>query len=398
MAEAGMATDDQLEIRALARDFAAGEIRPHVERWDAERALDPEIFEKLGELGFMGMRVPESHGGLGLDVPSYLMALESLSWGDASVALTVAIHNGPVTHAVLVHGSDEQRARWLPLLASGERIGAFALSEPEAGSDPSGIETTATRTDSGWRFEGTKRWVTNGDAAGLLVVFARTAAAAGAGGEVGAGELSAFLVPRESPGITVEARERTLGFSASETVTLRFEAVEVGFDSLLGTEGGGFSLAMQALDIGRAGVAALALGVAQASYEHALRYAGEREQFGSPLTGFGAVQEKLAGMAIRIAQARALTMEVAGELESGATTSTGAPASHRARAAMAKVAASEAAMWSADEAVQIFGGYGYMRDYPVEKLMRDAKGMEIFEGASEVLRMLVAREAVREAG
>jgi alkylation response protein AidB-like acyl-CoA dehydrogenase len=389
-----MGISEQSEIRALAREFALGEIRPHVERWDAERALPAEIFQKLAELGFLGMRVPEAFGGLEFDAATYLGALEALSWGDASVGLAVAIHNGPVTRAIVKWGTEAQKERWLPAMAAGEALGAFALSETEAGSDPSAIGTRARRADGGWSLEGRKRWVTNGDRAGVLLVFARTR-------EEGSGRegISAFLVPRDVPGLEVGERERTLGLSASETVEISLNEARVGEDALLSEEGRGYALAMDALDLGRAGVAAQALGIAQAAFEHALRYSGEREQFGSPLSSLGAVQEKLAGMAIRIAQARALLHEVAIGLEEAETEGSpgGGGLPLRASSAMVKVAASEAAMWCADEAVQIFGGYGYMRDYPVERLMRDAKGTEIYEGSNEVLRMLVARAAVREA-
>jgi acyl-CoA dehydrogenase len=388
-----MPTDEQLEIRALAREFAAGEIRPHVERWDAERELPGEIFDKLAELGFMGMRIPSRHGGLELDAVAYLLALESLAWGDPAVALPVAIHNGPVTRALAGFGTAEQQARWLPPMAAGEVHGAFALSEAEAGSDPSGLRLEARAAGDRWRLDGAKRWVTHGNRAGLLLVFART-------GEEGSGKdgISAFLVPRDTEGIETASRERTLGLAASETVTLRFDGATVPGEALLGGEGRGWEIAMDALVVGRAGIAAQALGIAQAAYEHALRYASEREQFGTPLDRLGAIQEKLAGMAVRIAQARALTLDVARALDGGGGGAPRLPSSARAGAAMAKVAASEAAMWVADEAVQIFGGYGYMRDYPVEKLMRDAKGTEIYEGANEVLRMVVALDAAREAG
>lgn len=383
---------EQLEIRAMARDFATGEIRPHAEAWDAARALPDEIFRKVGELGFLGMRVPEAHGGLGLDLTTTLLTLEALAWGDASVALSVLIHGGPVSTCVMEWGSDEQKADWLPRLASGEVLGAFALTEPEAGSDATSLEAVATATDDGWVISGTKSWVTNGERADLLLVFARTGAA-----DSGAEGLSAFLVPAHAEGISVTGRERTLGMSASESVTLEFDQVAVGAEALLGSEGGGWSVARSALVVGRLMVAAQALGIAQAAYDHALRYGGEREQFGSPISGFGAVQEKLAGMAIRIAGARALLLQTAARAEGvDPGEALAFPSSLAAAAAMVKVAASEAAMWVADEAVQIFGGYGYMRDYPVERLMRDAKGTEIYEGTNEVLRWIVARDAIRE--
>lgn len=385
-----MPTAEQLEIRSLALEFARGEIRPHVEEWDAAAQLPDELFEKLGELGFLGMRVPEAHGGLELDAVTYLLAVEALSWGDPSVALSVSIHGGPVTRALATKGSQEQKGRWLPALASGKTLGAFALSEPDAGSDPSALSTTARGSDDGWRLDGAKRWVTNGGRAGLVLLFART------GGEPGEREgISAFLLPGGWEGVRVGRRERTLGLRASETVTLELEGVTLPPEALLGQEGEGYALAMEVLTVGRLGASAQALGIAQAAYEHALRYAGEREQFDQPLHRFGAVREKLADMATRIAQARALTLEVAGRLDGAGQATLAVPGSLRAGAAMAKVSASETAMWVSDEAVQIFGGYGYMRDYPVEKLMRDAKGTEIYEGANEVLRMLIAADAVR---
>ncbi|TVP75871.1 MAG: acyl-CoA dehydrogenase [Gemmatimonadales bacterium] len=385
-------TAEQLEIRAMAREFAAGEIRPHAEAWDAARQLPDEIFRKVAELGFMGMRVPEEHGGLGLDLTTTLLTLEALAWGDASVALSVLIHGGPVSTCVLEWGTDAQKGAWLPSMASGETLGAFALTEPEAGSDATSLRAIATPDGEGWTIRGTKSWVTNGSRADLLLVFARTGAP-----DSGAAGLSAFLVPGDAPGIEVGERERTLGMAASESATLQFQDVRVGAEALLGSEGEGWSVARSALVIGRLMVAAQALGIAEAAYEHALRYGGEREQFGRPLSGFGAVQEKLAGMAIRIAGARALLLQTAARAEGEDPGSALAfPSSLHSAAAMAKVAASEAAMWTSDEAVQIFGGYGYMRDYPVERLMRDAKGTEIYEGTNEVLRWIVARDAIRE--
>jgi acyl-CoA dehydrogenase len=346
-------------------------------------------------MGFMGMAIPEEHGGLGLDRTTCLLALEALAWGDAAVALGVAIHNGPVAALLTAYGTPDQKDRWLPGLAAGEALGVFAFSEEDAGSDPAALALRARGPTVVGVWMGRKRWVTNGERAGLLLVFART------GGEPGdKGGISAFLVPGGTPGISVTRRERTLGLSASETVGLAFDGVELPGDALLGTAGEGYAMAMDALVPGRLGIAAQALGIAQAGYEHALEYAREREQFGRSLDTFGAIREKLAGMAIRIEGARAFLLTVARELDEagGETTDLALPASPRARSAMAKVMASEAAMWTADEAVQIFGGYGYMRDYPVEKLLRDAKGTEIYEGANEVLRWLVAADAIREAG
>jgi alkylation response protein AidB-like acyl-CoA dehydrogenase len=374
-----MLTAEQQEIRGLAREFAERSIRPHSAHWDESGELGEGIFGDLSELGFLGMRVPEEFGGLGLDTVTYVAALEALAWGDASVALSVQIHSGPAVDLLLGHGSQAQKERWLPAMAAGECVAAFALSEEGSGSDPGSLETRARRVGDGWSISGTKRWVTNGDRAGMAVVFART-------GEEN--EIGAFLVPREAEGYEVLDREKTLGFAASETVTVRFSDVQVGPEALLGDPGRGLAFALQALEIGRLGVAALALGIADAALEHALRYSGERVQFGRPIGHFGAIQEKLAGMVSRIHSARQTVLAAAARRD-GPSPADGL--SLAAEAAVAKLVATESAVWVADEAIQIFGGYGYMREYPVEKLLRDAKGTEIFEGTSEVLRWLVAR-------
>ncbi len=385
-----MHTAEQLEIRALAREFAEAEIRPHTARWDAERGLDDEIFGKLAELGFLGMRVPERYGGLELDLTTYLLAIEELAWGDASVALSVAIHNGPVTTLLLDHGSEEQKEAFLPALASGETLGAFALSEPTVDSDAASVATRAVRGNGCWSINGTKRWVTNGARAGLVVVFAST-------GEDEERALGAFLVEPGSVGYTVTGRETTMGLRASEIVSLELEGLTVPLDRVLRDPKRGLSYALDALNVGRAGIAAQSVGIAQAAFEHATSYALERRQFGQAIADFGAIQFKLADMANRIAASRALVHTAAARMQSqGGSAAKGAEAIP-ALAAMAKLNASESAMWVADEAVQIFGGYGYMRDYPVEKLMRDAKGTEIYEGTSEIMRVVVAREILKAA-
>lgn len=390
-----MWTAEQLEIRDLAREFAEGEIRPRAAAWDAARELDDDVFGALADLGFLGMRVPEAHGGLGLDMTTYLLVLEELARGDASVALSVAIQNGPVASIIEARGSREQKDRFLPALASGELLGAFALSEAEAGSDPASLRTRAERRDDGWVLDGAKKWVTNGARADLVVVFARTSGS----GERGSRGIGAFLVGRRSEGYRVVGRERTMGLRASETVEVRLDGVQVGEDRLLGDPERGFSYAMAALDVGRVGVAAQSVGLARAALEHAARYAAEREQFGRPISEFGGVREKLADMAARIGSARVLAHEAGRRLEAGddgdADRWPTGLLSRTAACAMAKLAASDAAMRVTDEAVQIYGGYGYMRDYPVEKLMRDAKGTEIIEGTSEIMRAVVARDVLR---
>ncbi|MBI4522132.1 MAG: acyl-CoA dehydrogenase family protein [Gemmatimonadetes bacterium] len=391
-------TTEQQQIRELAREFAVNEIRPFTAEWDTRREFDSAVFRKLAELGFFGMTIPEEYGGLGLEFGTYLLALEELAWGDGSVALSVAIQNGPAAHFILAVGTDAQRREWLPRLASGDVLLAFALSEEQAGSDLAAIQTRAERTDRGWRIHGHKKWVTNGARAGVTVVFARTGEASRHGG------ISAFLVDPGAPGYRAGQRERTLGLRASETVAVELDGVEVTEDRLLGRPGAGFYYALRALDVGRVGIATQAVGIAQAAFDHAREYARGREQFGQTIASFEGIQFKLADMALRIASGRALAHEAARwvhrehtnawDPDAGNGTSRG-PSSLTTAAAIAKLAASEAAMWVTTNAVQIFGGYGYMRDYPVEKLMRDAKGTEIYEGTSEVLRLVIAREALR---
>ncbi len=385
-----MPTPEQLEVQTLARDFAVAELRPHTAAWDERRELDDEIFEKLAESGFLGMLVPEEYGGLDFDLKTYLLVLEELAWGDAAVALSVAIHNGPLVHLILEHGTEEQKRDWLPRLASGEVLGAFALSEPLVGSDAAAVSTAATPDGDGWRLDGEKRWVTNGARAGVVAVFARTS-------EDG---LGAFLVTPDAEGYSTGDAEMTLGLRASETVSVRLDGVRVGSDALLGEVDAGLRYALGALDLGRIGVAAHAVGVGRAAMEHATTYALEREQFGSAIASFGAIQAKLADMAQRLCGGRALAYEAAeawAESRNGGAHRVAGVDGLRARAAIAKLAATEAASWAADEAIQIYGGYGYMRHYPVEKLLRDAKGGEIYEGTNEIMRSVIAREILRDA-
>lgn len=380
-------TDEQRELQTLAHDFAVAELRPKTAAWDQERSLEDDVFSKLAESGFLGMRVPEAYGGLGFDLQTYLTVLEELAWGDAAVALSVAIHNGPVTDLLVRHGTESQKEAWLPRLATGEALGAFALSEPDAGSDASSVSTKARREGDGWRLDGEKRWVTNGGRAGLVLVFARTS-------EDG---LGVFLVDPASDGYSVEEREVTLGLRASETVTVRLDGVQVDQDGLLGEVDAGLSYALGALDLGRIGIAAQAIGIGRAALDHAARYALEREQFGTPIARFGALQAKLADAAQRLIGGRALLREASQAWSSPEVPRAGVEGV-TAMAAMAKLAASEAASFAADEAIQIYGGYGYMRHYPVEKLLRDAKGAEIYEGTNEIMRRVIAGEVLRDAG
>jgi alkylation response protein AidB-like acyl-CoA dehydrogenase len=377
---------DRSEIRDLARQFAEAELRPHVEAWDRDGRLDPAVLRQLGELGFFGMLVPEEHGGLGFDDGTYLVALEGLGWGEPAVALTLSIHSAFAITLLLRHGTDEQKSRWLPALATGERIGCFALSEEQAGSDAAAVATTAERDGHEWVLTGEKKWVTNGripdGPAGLAVLIARTGGGRDEDGAPGSDGLSAFLVPTDLDGWNVVARERTMGIRSLEVVTVRLDGLRLPADALLGGEGQGFRLAMEGLDLGRLGIAAQAVGIGQAALDHALAYGAEREQFGRPIREFEAIQFMLADMATRVAAARTLLERAAQERTTGWS-------------AMAKLFASETAMAVTTDAVQIFGGYGYMRDYPVEKLMRDAKATEIYEGTNEIQRVVIARDLYR---
>lgn len=378
-------TADQQAIRDLAREFAAGEIAPRAADWDRNGAFDRDVLDRLAELGFLGMLVPERYGGLELDLPTYLVAFEELARGDAALALTLHIQNGPVPYVLMTHGTDEQKSAWLPELASGARIAGFALSEAGAGSDPASMTTTARRTDGGWTISGAKKWVTNGGRADVMLVFART-------GDVDSGRnpIGAFLVDRSSPGYRVGKRERTMGLRASETVEVELDDVQIAADRLVGDPARGLGYALEALDLGRLGIGAQAVGIASAALEHAIGYARERRQFGRPIAAFGAIRSKLAVMATRIAAARALVMDGARAWETRDVPVADA-VSVTARSAMAKLMASETAGLVTEEAVRIFGGYGFMREYPVEKLMRDAKATEIYEGTSEILRLVIGR-------
>lgn len=355
-------TTETLEIRQLARQFAESELRPHVEQWDHDGAIDPLVFQQLAELGFFGMLVPEAYGGMEFDLPAYAAVLEELAWGEPAVALIVAT-TSLVADFIVRYGSETQRQQWLEPMARGELVACFALSE-ETGSDPDSIATTATRIDQQWMLSGTKKWVTNGGAAALALVVARTD-----------NGLAAFLIPTNAVGYSAARREMTMGFRPVEIVTVELSNVSVPADAMLSINE---PAALFVSPVALIALSAIAAGIAQAAFEHARGYADVREQFGAKLRSYEGLQFKLADMAIRTEAARLL-------LQMAATEATAAPA------AMAKVFSSEAAMWVTIQAVQIYGGYGYMRDYPVEKLMRDAKATEMLAGSNEQLRVVIAR-------
>ena len=376
----GRTAEERREIVALAREFAQREIAPHAAEWDRQKTYPREIIARLGELGFLGMRVPERYDGLGLDPLTYVMVIEEIAAADGSVAITIGVHNSLVSTMLLEHGTEAQKERWLKPLARGERLGAFAMSEADSGSDAAGLRAEARREGEGWVLRGTKGWVTNGDTADLLVVMARTDTPER---RLGSRGISAFIVPAATPGVEPGKAEDKMGLRASRTTSVVLNDVRLPLDHLLGQEHRGLHHALGALDRGRIGVAAQAVGIARAALEAAVAYAAERRQFERPIKDFQAVQFKLADMATRVAAARALLHEVARALERGELRS--------ADASMAKLFAAEAAMWVTTQAVQVFGGYGYMRDYPVERLFRDAKVTEIYEGTSEVQRIVIAR-------
>ena len=374
-------TEEQREIQRVARDFARTEIAPYSAQWDRDAYFEPSLPRKLGDLGVLGMMIPEEYDGLGLDSLTYLVALEEIATVDASVAVMVSVHNSLPTQMLRRWGTEEQKERFLKPMARGELLGAFALSEPEAGSDAASLRCQAVRDGDCWVLNGTKAWVSSGTHAGVIVAMARTDTARDRRGARG---ISAFIVTPDLPGFHVGKKEDKMGLRASPTVQLHFDNMRVPAANLLGQEGMGFIYSMQSLDSGRLGISAQAIGVAEAALRHSAAYAAERRQFGHPLKEFQAIQFRLADMATRVASARALLHMSARARDRGEQVTQ--------FSAMSKLLASETAMWVTTQAIQIFGGYGYVKEYPVERLFRDAKVMEIYEGTSEVQRIVIARE------
>jgi alkylation response protein AidB-like acyl-CoA dehydrogenase len=372
-------SDDQREIQALAREVAKEKIEPHAAEWDREHRFPRELFTELAELGLMGVCIPEEYGGAGADFLSYILVLEELSRADAGVGVTVAVHTSAVTLPILGFGTDEQRSRFVPPLARGETLGAFALTEPEAGSDAGSLRTAAREDGDGWRISGSKQWITNGSHAGTFLLFARTDQ-----NTPGPKGVSAFVLDADHVRVTRE--EEKLGLNSSVTSDLVVEDARVGPDRLLHEEGKGFEVAMTTLDGGRIGIAAQALGIAQAAFDSARSYALERRQFGKRIGDFQAVQWKLADMATEIDAARLLVYRAAWLREQGRP--------HGEEGAKAKLFASEMARRQTAEAIQILGGYGYTKEFPVERYYRDAKITEIYEGTSEIQRLVIARSVL----
>ncbi len=375
-------TEEQREIERVARDFAAAEIVPYSKQWDRDSYFEPTLVKKLGDLGFLGMLTAEEYDGLGVDTVTYLVALEEIAAADASVAVMMSVHNSLPTQMLSSFGTEEQKRRFLKPMARGELLGAFALSEPEAGSDAAALTTQAVRDGRDWILNGTKSWVSSGPYAGVIMVQARTDSPTDRKGARGIG---AFIVTPDLKGFSVGKKEDKMGLRASPTVQIVLDGCRVPDANLLGDPSMGYVYAMRSLNAGRLGIAAQALGIARAAFDAAVAYAAERKQFGQPIRDFQGIQFKLANMATRISAARALLHAAARAKDAGAS-------SAKQAASMAKLFASETAMWVTTEAVQVFGGYGYVKDYPVEKLFRDAKITEIYEGTSEIQRIVIARE------
>ena len=370
---------DQREIQALAREVAQAEIEPNAAAWDRDHHFPRELFTKLAELGLMGVCVPEEYGGAGADFVSYILVLEELSRADAGVGVTVAVHTSAVTLPLLTFGTDEQKSRFVPPLARGEHLGAFALTEPEAGSDAGSLRTAAVPEGDGWRITGAKQWITNGSHSGTFLLFARTDRDV-----PGSGGVSAFVLDAEHVRVTRD--EEKLGLNSSVTNDIVVEGAVVGRDRLLHEEGKGFRVAMQTLDGGRIGIAAQAVGIAQAAYDVAREYAKERQAFGQRIAEFQAIQWKLADMATEIDAARLLVLRAAWLKQNGQP--------HTEAGAKAKLFASEMARRQTAEAIQVLGGYGYTKEFPVERYYRDAKITEIYEGTSEIQRLVIARSVL----
>jgi hypothetical protein len=376
-------TEEQQQIKMSVREFAEAEIAPHVMEWDETQHFPIELKPKLAELGLMGVIFPENYGGAGMGYVEYATIIEELSRVDGSVGISVAAHNSLCSNHIYAHGSEEQKTKYLVPLARGEHLGAWGLTEPGAGSDASGTKTTAVRQGDGWLVNGSKNFITHAIHADTCVAMAVTDRSKRSKG------ISAFIFEKGMKGFTPSKKENKLGLRASETASVVFEDCFVSNGHLLGEEGEGFVNAMQILDGGRISIAALAVGIAQGAYESALRYSKERQQFGKPISEFQAIQFKLADMATQIDAARLLMYRAAWLKDQNKTVTR--------ESSMAKLFASEVSVAVCEEAIQIHGGYGYTKDYPPEKYWRDSKLCTIGEGTSEIQRIIIAREILRQA-
>lgn len=364
------------ELRDVARAWVDKEVVPNATAWDRAEAVDPAIVGKLGDMGFLGIEIPEEYGGSGGDALAYCLLLEELGRGDSAVRGIVSVSLGLVAKSIKTYGSEEQKREWLPRLCAGQAIGCFGLTEPGTGSDAANLTTKAVRDGDDWVLSGTKIFITNGTWAQLAIIFART-------GGPGPKGVTAFLVPTDAPGFTRTEIKGKLGLRGQATAELVLDQVRVPDSARLGEEGKGFRIAMGALDKGRMGVAAGCVGVARACLEASVKYAQEREQFGKPIASYQLVQELLADIAVEVDAARLLAWRVADLVDRGKPFGT--------EASVAKLFASEAAVKAANNAIQVFGGYGYIDEYPVSKYLRDARVLTLYEGTSQIQKLLIGR-------
>ncbi|MFJ5784041.1 acyl-CoA dehydrogenase family protein [Streptomyces hydrogenans] len=370
-------SEEQRDVRRLAEDFVAREVAPHVVAWDRAEEVDRGIVKKLGAVGFLGLTIPEEYGGSGGDHLAYCLVTEELGRGDSSVRGIVSVSLGLVAKTIASWGTEEQKRAWLPRLTSGDALGCFGLTEPGTGSDAGNLSTRAVRDGDDYVIDGSKMFITNGTWADVVLLFARTNDTPGHKG------VSAFLVPADAPGLTRRAVHGKLGLRGQATAELALEGVRVPASAMLGPEGKGFAIAMSALAKGRMSVAAGCVGIARAALDAAVRYAGEREQFGKPIASYQLVQELLSDIAVDVDAARLLTWRVADLVDRGEDFATAA--------SQAKLFASEAAVRCANNALQVFGGYGYIDEYPVGKLLRDARVMTLYEGTSQIQKLIIGR-------
>ncbi|SET23173.1 acyl-CoA dehydrogenase/hypothetical protein [Salinibacillus kushneri] len=370
-------TEEQKMMQKMVQDFARREVASAVKRMEQEDRFPREMVKRMGDLGLMGIPIPEKYGGSGFDFMSYIIAINELSRENAAIGVVLSVHTSVGTNPILYFGTEEQRGKYVPKLASGEYLGAFALTEPGAGSDAAQLKTKAEKKGDYYYLTGSKVFITNGGEADTYVVFARTSPGQGAKG------ITAFIVEKDAKGLIIGKKEKKMGLNGSNTVSLTFDECEVPEENRLGEEGEGFTIAMANLDVGRIGIAAQSLGIAESALNHAVEYAKERKQFGKPISRHQGISFKLADMATQVEAAKQLTYYAA------SLQTQGLPCGKEA--SMAKMYASKTAREAAIEAVQIFGGYGYTKDYPVERLFRDAKVTEIYEGTNEIQHRVISK-------
>lgn len=375
-------SEEQEMMRKMVRDFAEEQIRPFIPVMEEEERYPREILKKMAELGLLGIPIPEEYGGAGMDFTSYIIAIHQLSRVSATIGVILSVHTSVGTNPILYFGTEEQKKKYIPKLAAGEYIGAFALTEAQAGSDASALRTRAVRDGDSYILNGTKIFITNGGEADTYITFAVT------NPDLGAKGISAFIVEKDTPGLKIGKKEKKMGLHGSSTTEIIFDHARVPAENLLGQEGEGFRIAMANLDTGRIGIAAQALGIAEAALEYAVAYAKERYQFGKPIIQNQGIAFKLADMATEVESARLLVYRAASLKDQGEATGLAA--------SMAKKFASDTAMRVTTEAIQVFGGYGYTKEYPVERLFRDAKITQIYEGTNQIQRKVIAKHLLKD--